>query len=838
MADSTPCLDADTAAAWAARALTDAERAQVEAHIDGCASCRQLLSALALGDHTADTSPSRDATGLGLVLPRGARIGPYEIERPLDAGGMGLVYVARDTRLQRRVALKGVREHRADQHRELLQEATAMARLQHPNVVQVFDVIEAFEQTFFAMELVVGSSARQWLEARPRSSREVLEVFLQAGEGIAAAHDAGLVHRDVKPANILVGDDGRVRITDFGIASPSSDAQEKIRGTPAYMAPEVAGGLQSDDKSDQYSFALALQQALPQVDPTLDRVLRRALSPEPAQRFPSMHALLEAIRATQRRGWARWVVAAALLLAAGVGAAYLAGRSQREAEACARPPVELVGFWNDPARDQVRAGFEKTQVPWAGDAFDRVDAAVKAWVERFSAVRRQSCEATWIDKRQSQDVLIAQMRCLTSRFREARATLDELKVADAALVSDPVGATWQPARLDACLEVDTPALPEPAEHVALRESLAAIRAKNETGKNKDALAAATELLPRALASNDRLIQAEAYLRLGVSQTRTSAYDKAGENLKQSLRLADAAGDDVARGNASVALMQSEFWQGHFDQVLFLGDLTLGATERAHDEGLLSDVLMMMGASLAERDRPDEARQHLERSLKLRQKIFGPDDRRVAAVQSALGNLRSMRGELEDGLALHRQALETMRAAVGERHPMYGRQFFNTGADLMAMQRPKEALVELSRALSVLEAAEGGSHRDVAIALCELGAAQLESGDPVAARASLERGEASWAQVSPKNPKRAACLVTLSKVEPVPLERLELAYALAPKAEAAFALAQAMTTGAKVGPRAVELARAAQTQWKASKLPRDTVELARCEAWLRAHGETP
>lgn len=830
MTEPTDCLDADTAAAYAGHALDEAERRAVELHIDCCATCRQLLSVVVLGEHTDDTSPASGAPA-GLTLPRGSRIGPYEIERPLDAGGMGLVYVARDTRLQRKVALKGVREHRAGQHHELLIEATAMARLQHPNVVQVFDVLEAFAQTYFAMELVVGSSARQWLEARPRSPREILDVFLQAGDGIAAAHDAGLVHRDVKPANILVGDDGRVRITDFGIASSSSDSPETIRGTPAYMAPEVAGGLQSDEKSDQYSFALALRQALEaagRVDARVDRVLQRALATQPAQRFPSMHALLSALRATQGRRWTRWALAAGVLVVGGVAAAFFAGRSQREAEACARPPPALAELWNASAREQVRGAFERTKVPWAADAFARVDATVQQWVEHFSRVRRQSCEATWIERHQPQAVLTAQMRCLGARFREARASLDELRVADPGVVSDPLGATWQLARLDACLEVDTPAPPEPPEHVAVREKLATLRAKNEAGRNKDALAAATELLPLALATKDPGIESEAYLRLGTSQTRTSAYELANENLKQALRLADVAGNDLARSNASMALMQNEFWQGHFEQVLFLGDLSIGATERAHDDNTLSDVLLMMGAALAERDRPDEALPRFERSLKLRLKLFGPEDRRVAAVQSALGNLRSMRGELEEGLALHRTALAATRASAGEHHPMYGRAFFNTAADLMAMRRPAEARVELEQALAVLEAAEGPAHRDVAIALCELGAAQHESGDDPAALASLERGEAMWAKVSPKHPKRGACLVSLSKVKPLQVEQLELAWSLAPKADAAFALAQALGSGA----RAVELAKTAQQEWSRSRLPRDLAELARVEAWLK------
>ncbi len=835
------CLDVDTVASYAARALGPDECAAVEEHIDQCSSCRELVSAVAQMQLSSSDAPPELAPEAGAVLPRGTRVGAYEIERPLDAGGMGLVYVATDTRLQRRVALKGVRERRAARRDELLREATAMAKLAHPNVVHVFDVIEAHGQTFLAMELVVGSSVRRWLEAEPRTAKQIVDVFVQAGRGVAAAHAAGLVHRDIKPANMLVGEDGRVRITDFGIAGSSDEgASDGVRGTPGFLAPEVVAGRPADQASDQFSFAVALERALAArglVPKRVARVLARALAEDPAGRYPSMRALLEALEGAQRRRWSLFAAPALPLLAFGVAAAFQLGRRRSEAELCRRPLLELAGVWDAEAKAQVHAAFEKTGVPYAADAEARLVAAVDAWARRFADVRQRACEATWVERRQGADALDGQVRCLSSRAREARAAVQELRTADAALVADAIAPSWHPSRLDDCLDARTPAgKPDTPATLAVRELLAKARARAEAGRNKESLAAAAEAQPAAEAEGDASLRAEALLRLGIAQTRTSSYEKAGESLKQSLRLAEAAADDAARAQASVALMQNEFWQARYEQVGLLGDLTVGAAERAADEGLTADVLLMMGASLTERGRPAEAKPLFERSLKIRRRVFGEHDRKVAAAYAALGNLLSMDGQLAEGLELHRRALETMRAAVGEAHPQLGRQYFNTGADLMAMLEPAGALVELRAALRILEAAHGPKHRDVAFALCDLGAAQLEAGEREAAIASLERGDALWREVSPKNAKRASCVVSLSEAKPVSLERLEEAAALAPKAPARFALARALA--ARKGPpseRALGLARDARQEWQESKLPRDKRELRRVEQWLSARG---
>jgi WD40 repeat protein/serine/threonine protein kinase len=284
--------------------------------------------------------------------PTPIKIGRFTIVRELGAGGMGVVYVAYDEQLDRRVAVKLLRGSDTDAEAQLRlqREAQAMARVSHPNVVTVHEVGTFQDQVFVAMEFVDGQDLRGWQKAERHDWRTIVAIFAQAGEGLAAAHDAGLVHRDFKPDNVLVGKDGRVRVADFGLAhafdaavvervvenlntgddEPTSRLESSltktgtIMGTPAYMAPEQFEGSRSDARSDQFSFCVALWEGLygrrpfsgenlvalsyavmaGNLDPAptdvgvpawLHALLVRGLAPMAEDRWPSMRALLDAL---------------------------------------------------------------------------------------------------------------------------------------------------------------------------------------------------------------------------------------------------------------------------------------------------------------------------------------------------------------------------------------------------------------------------------------------------------------------------------------------------------------------------------------------------------------
>ncbi|HKA88906.1 MAG TPA: serine/threonine-protein kinase, partial [Haliangiales bacterium] len=272
------------------------------------------------------------ARGRASFRPSG-RVGRYVILDKLGAGGMGVVYSAYDDELDRRVALKLINPQgspTAAQNR-LVREARTMAKLQHPHVVAVYDAQTVGDAIYVAMELVPGVDVGAWRAARPRELREIVHVFVGAGRGLAAAHAAGIVHRDFKPANVLVGDDGRARVADFGLAlaaggdadEPDAGAQgetssrvtrdgERV-GTPAYMSPEQHRGEPATELSDQFSFCMSLYEAVcgerpfsvaqlesgelpspeaPGAPAWLRAILARGLQRDPAARFPSMDALL------------------------------------------------------------------------------------------------------------------------------------------------------------------------------------------------------------------------------------------------------------------------------------------------------------------------------------------------------------------------------------------------------------------------------------------------------------------------------------------------------------------------------------------------------------------
>ncbi|MBL0218214.1 MAG: protein kinase [Myxococcales bacterium] len=399
------------------------------------------------GDNETDGDDLRDVLGMG------ARRAPamlkldqviddaYRIEEELGAGGMGRVYRAHDLRLDRDIALKLHAVALAPDDDSLRREATALARLAHPNVVTVYEVGSWSGHPWVAMEYVPGGNARTWAAAAPRSTREVLTLYLAAGVGLAAAHEAGLVHRDFKPDNVLVGADGRARVADFGLArsvatppethdehasdDPLKTRSGAVRGTPAYMAPEQRTGGAVDAAADQFAFAVALWEALTSqrpfddADPLtirkpppgklpahVEAALRRALSVAPKERWPSMHALLyELSRDPARRR--RKILVAAVAGVALAGASWIIVRA-REARgvACELDRDELATAWSPGRRDALRAGVRD---PVVGG---RVTTLLDDWARRYTLARQAACAATHVDHRQSEAMLDLRNGCL------------------------------------------------------------------------------------------------------------------------------------------------------------------------------------------------------------------------------------------------------------------------------------------------------------------------------------------------------------------------------------------------------------------------------------------
>jgi tetratricopeptide (TPR) repeat protein len=303
-------------------------------------------------DASEPSSAAAEGTGHKASLARGATVGRYLIVDELGAGGMGEVFSAWDPELDRRIALKLVklsqREKAADARNRLLREAQALAKLSHPNVVAVYDVGTHGDRVFIAMEYVEGRTMGDWIEQQAPSDlpsprwREGLALMLQAGRGLAAAHAEGLVHRDFKPANIMVSDDGRVRVLDFGLArrfgeddpedsgptprDASADSLDisgpfshssrsslrmqltqagMVMGTPAYMAPEQFFGGHIDARTDQFSFCIVLYRVLMGVRPFAGETfheLGRAVARGELRELPKASGVPRTVRLVLRRG--------------------------------------------------------------------------------------------------------------------------------------------------------------------------------------------------------------------------------------------------------------------------------------------------------------------------------------------------------------------------------------------------------------------------------------------------------------------------------------------------------------------------------------------------------
>jgi serine/threonine protein kinase len=280
-----------------------------------------------------------------------AKIGRFQILGVVAGGSMSVVYKARDEQAGRTLAIKLLNEKGGDDTphgQRMMREAKALAFLAHPNVIELYEAGTFEGRMYLAMELVEGTTLLRWQEAEARPWRAVLDKYAQAARGLQAAHAAGMVHRDFKPANALLGSDGRVRVVDFGLARATDGAERaasapgldvevtntgELIGTPAYMSPEQAKGERVDGRADQFSFCVALYEALyggrpagvpPDTPPRggvperVHAAIRRGLAKMPEDRFASMEALLHELDKRQLSRWVAIVAAVVVLAVAGV----------------------------------------------------------------------------------------------------------------------------------------------------------------------------------------------------------------------------------------------------------------------------------------------------------------------------------------------------------------------------------------------------------------------------------------------------------------------------------------------------------------------------------------
>ncbi len=807
---SQPCLAEETAAAFVERRLASAEHRLVEEHIDQCAPCRQLISVLLqfeqVGSASSPSLPGEPAAGAcesAPILPRGAALGRYVVLKCIGSGGMGVVYAAYDPELDRAIALKllhgtGDTAQGAGRTR-LLREAQAMARVAHPNVIGVHDVGTVGAQVFVAMELVDGVTLTEWLRASSRSLPQILGAFVAAGRGLTAAHAAGLVHRDFKPDNVLVSEDGRVRVTDFGLAQgprsnapgmegpplvPSESSAEVSRtkpgavmGTPAFMSPEQQLGNDVDSRTDQFSFCVALYHAIYQEFPfagatqnerfveiiagrvrpsktglrvprELRRVLLRGLCAQPDQRYGSMDALLAELAIAPRRARLKWALAAATL-----GAACLAVfGSQRSRDAgldrCDEGQRRVSLVWGKDRKERTRRAFLASAAPFAHDAWGGVEQTIDEYARGWGTMERDVCEARRARRERPEPSLALRSICLDRLLDETRALANVLENADAVVVENAAAAAHALTPLATCVSVDavTRQVPPPeasnrARVEELRSKLDEIKAHLDAGKYVRGLELARSAAVMARAIGYRPALAEVLYLEGALHDQLADEQLAEQSLYEAAWTAEAGRDDRVAAQALTMLVwvvgyrQARYEVGH----AFARTAGAAVARNGSDPVVEGGLENNLGSLAWAEGKYGDALLHYERAAALWQKAFGLEHPFVANALNNAGLVLWNQGRYAEAAAKIEVALRIRQTVLGAEHPSVASSFTNVGLILYSRARYSDSAAYYEKALAIEQKALGANHLAVADVLNNLGLARHGEGRDEEASRLLKEG---------------------------------------------------------------------------------------------------
>jgi tetratricopeptide (TPR) repeat protein/predicted Ser/Thr protein kinase len=682
-------------------------------------------------------------------LEPGKRLGRYVIVKKIGRGGMGTVYAAYDPELDRNVALKlvsaGAEVEDGDEGRaRLLREAQAIACLSHPNVVAIHDVGIWEDYVVIAMEFIEGRSLRAWART-PRDWREIVEIHLEAARGLRAAHAAGLVHRDFKPDNVLVGVDGRVRVADFGLARPA-DADEPppaavleptsesgtgfttdpkltltgtTLGTPAYMSPEQHRCEMVDARSDQFSFCVSLWETLygqrpfsgrtlgelarqtcgheithptnrRRVPAGIQHALLRGLAAQPDERFPGMDALMDALRRPLlRRNAGRMVAWGGL--AAGVVAIVVGvtpAVSRTEGPRCERSAAEarLAGVWDDEVRARVESAVLGSDRSFAADTWERVEAGLDEYAASWSDAHVEACVATHIRGEQTPRWLDDRMKCLERRLDGLGRLTGKLSEANEDLVTVAGLRVRELPPVDHCegagLEGTKPLPADPALADQVRGQREVLESARDLVQAKNADEARAML--RGVLVRARELEYRPLRAEALLQIGGIETDLDHDYARAAGRFHDAVADALASGYEGAA---ARAW------VELAGNAT---SRQAYEEARMW---------------ADYARQALKRR---------PDPAVEQNLEGALTWLCVHEGDPKAALAHAQRALEIEEASAGPEHPRAISALNLVSVAHYYGHQKDEALRYLHRALAIAENVHGPRHPALSAPLNNIG----------------------------------------------------------------------------------------------------------------------
>ncbi|PCC67880.1 Serine/threonine protein kinase [Nannocystis exedens] len=733
------------------------------------------------------------------------KIGRFEIERRLGRGGMGELFLARDPQLRRRVAVKLLRPgwgpSSADER--MRREAQALAQISHPNVVEVYEVGEHEGRPFVAMEYVEGRTLQAWRDEVQPSWREVVEVHVETGRGLLAAHRAGLVHRNFKPDNVLVSEqsDGRrVRVLDFGLArlagledlqiqSTLDETRDQaltrpgtVLGTLAYMSPEQLRGEVVDAASDQFSFCVALYRAPWGEEPfagrsvelrvaamtlgpasppvrrgmprRLRKIVERGLACEPGERWPSMDELLIALERVipRKRAWPA-LTAAGLVMGVGVGIAY---ERVTPEDPCRHVELRSAELWTDAHAERARARFEASGLTFAGSSFTRVHAALGRWTAAWSEQRMGVCRNGEEPGRRAS--------CLDGVHAEVASLVDAMIAADERTITHAVESLAALPSLrayddDEAIRLGLAPVPEALEDelARRRKALAEARTLALTGHLREA-GEAYAALERDTAEFDykpfaaELEVARVSLRLEVGEPSASlplleSAAKQAERARHD-RLAAHAWTLLAHWSAGLPNSPRE------DAVQRLERAEIAAARLDSPPELEARLHCIRGVLLGRASRQADARAAFERGLELLGDL-AVDEQEWRSIGAVANQWRPV---CVAGLAeLHtgREAIDLAERALAEAGALYGEDHPKVGHYEFALARlllDSDAAAERRRGVALLEhvaavwlAAHDESALAVGDAYVSLATVAIESGDVVEARRNVEAARGLYAR---------------------------------------------------------------------------------------------
>lgn len=662
-------------------------------------------------------------------------LGRFAVLDRLGTGGMGVVYAAYDTELDRRVALKMITLAEGDRAAALA-EAKALAKLSHPNVVPVYDVGSVADErtlggsgaegrrgvnagrVYIVMELVRGSTLGVWGQGRPL--REVVAMYRQAAQGLAAAHAAGLVHRDFKPANAIVGEDGRLRVVDFGLATVDGGGRAGA-GTAGYMAPEQATGAVTA-AADQYSFAVTLGEAIPAPRPGwVEAVVARGSQRDPAQRYASMSDLVRALDRDPRKVWPRRITVGAIAgLAVSVGV--LATRSS---EAVAGPSLcdgadeRIAAIW--PARE---AAFAKLAAasPYGAELVRALAPQLERYQERWVREADAACyvHATgW----QSDALYDRRIACL-DRATAALSTVAELAPTIAgANLARAVAALPAPEACGDPSAVERPPAAQAVQVAELESKLASTRVMTAAGRAEQSAAQARAIVATARTLGYRPLLADALLVQGHA-TMKFAPDTAPSLLREATEVALATHQDAIAIEAWARRAWLESSLAGFDVMVPLADRT------PHADFVRALLHNNAGSIALAQNDPVRARAEFTLALAAARNVTG-----TLEVQAFRRNLALIVDAPGERAELLRTVRDELAALLGPTHPdVLMSEFTLAGNGLADAQAAATLLATTCERMTQHE----GLAEVVAPCLVELGDRQADLGDEASAALTLAK----------------------------------------------------------------------------------------------------